>query len=175
MDNNTITAPAGFKAAAAACGIKQIDKLDIGLVVADQVCSAAAVFTSNRFCGAPITVGREHMRHGRLRAFVVNSGCSNVATGKRGIADARAMCQQVAETIGAETHEVLPSSTGVIGRFLPMDKIRPGIDAALASLAPSPEAGECFARAIMTTDTRMKQACERVRIGRSEVTVAGCC
>ncbi len=175
MSNSTITGPAGFKAAAAACGIKDADKLDLGVVVADEPCTATAVFTSNRFCGAPIIVGREHVRRGHLRAFVVNSGCSNVATGKRGIADARAMCQQVAETIGAELHEVLPFSTGVIGRFLPMEKIRQGIDAALASLSPSAEAGERFAQAIMTTDKRMKQACEQVRIGRSHVTVAGCC
>jgi glutamate N-acetyltransferase / amino-acid N-acetyltransferase len=175
MSNSTITAPAGFRAAAAACGIKQVDKLDIGVVAADEACPAAAVFTSNRFCGAPITVGREHIRQGRLRAFVVNSGCANVATGKRGIADARAMCDDVARTIGAEPHEVLPSSTGVIGRFLPMDRIRQGIDAALASLSSSAEAGERFAQAIMTTDTRMKQACEQVHIGRSHVTIAGCC
>lgn len=175
MQNNSITAPEGFKAAAAACGIKQSDKLDVGLVVAEGPCSAAALFTSNRFCGAPIIVGRQHLRPGRLRAYVVNSGCSNVATGKRGIADARAMCRQVAQAIGAETHEVLPSSTGVIGRFLPMDKIRRGIDDALRSLCPSAEAGERFAQAIMTTDTRMKQACERVRVGRSRFTVAGCC
>lgn len=175
MDNNTITAPAGFKAGAAACGIKQADKLDIGILVADEICSAAAVFTSNRFCGAPVTVGREHIRRGRLRAFVVNSGCSNVATGKRGIEDARAMCRRVAERIGAKTGEVLPSSTGVIGRFLPMEKILPGIDAALGTLSSSAEAGECFAQAIMTTDLRTKQACERVRIGRTQITVAGCC
>lgn len=175
MHNDTITAPAGFKAGAAACGIKQVNKLDIAVLVADDICPAAAMFTSNRFCGAPVIVGREHTRRGRLRALVVNSGCSNVATGKRGIADARAMCRRLAESIGAKPIEVLPSSTGVIGRFLPMDKILPGIDAALETLSASAEAGERFAQAIMTTDTRMKQACERVRIGRTLITVAGCC
>jgi len=175
MRNDTITAPQGFRAAGVACGIKQSANLDVGLLVADQVCSAAAVFTQNRFCGAPVTVGREHVRSGRLRAIVVNSGCSNVATGRRGTADARAMCRQVAAGLGIAATEVLPSSTGVIGEFLPMEKLSRGIQAALKALSPSAAAGRRFVHAIMTTDTKVKQACERVRLGRARVTVAGCC
>jgi glutamate N-acetyltransferase/amino-acid N-acetyltransferase len=85
------------------------------------------------------------------------------------------MCEQVARGIDASPTDVLPSSTGVIGHFLPMEKVHRGIDQALASLSPSATAGRKFAQAILTTDTKLKQACESVRIGRSRVTVAGCC
>ncbi len=175
MPNDTITAPEGFRCAATACGIKKTGALDLAVLAADATCTAAAVFTRNRFCGCPVTVGREHIRRGRLRAVVVNSGCSNVATGARGLRDARSMCRLTARGLGAAETEVLPSSTGVIGRYLPMDRVRAGIRAALQKLSPDREAGEAFARAIMTTDTRPKQACARVRIGRQRITVAGCC
>lgn len=175
MKNETITAPEGFRAAGVACGIKQSGGPDLGLLVADQPCSAAAVFTLNRFCGAPVVVGRAHVAGGCLRAVVVNSGCSNVATGRRGIVDARMMCRQVAREIGAETEDVLPSSTGVIGVFLPMEKLHAGIAEAARKLSASPAAGLRFARSIMTTDLKVKQACERLQIGRRRITIAGCC
>lgn len=175
MPNNTITAPRGFEAGAAMAGIKQAGKLDVGVIASEVPCTAAAVFTRNRFCGAPVIVGREHVRSGRLHAIVVNSGCSNVATGPRGVADARAMCRRVAEAIGIDETEVLPSSTGVIGRFLPMDKILKGIDGAVEALSGSARAGLSFARAIMTTDLKVKQATARFKIGKETVTVAGCC
>lgn len=175
MSNTTITAPAGFRCGAAACGIKKEGVLDLALLVADGPCAAAAVFTRNRFCGAPIVVGREHVRGGRLQAVVVNSGCSNVATGRRGIDDAYEMCRLTGERIGVPPRHVLPSSTGVIGRFLPMEKIRAGIDAAAADLCGGAEAGERFARAILTTDTRPKQACVSLALGNARAMVAGCC
>jgi len=175
MTNDSITAPQGFRAGSAACGIKAKGKLDVGIVVAETPCSAAAVFTANRFCGCPVTVGREHLRRGWLRAFVVNSGCSNVATGQRGLADARAMCRQVGDAIGSPPDQVLPSSTGLIGSFLPMDRISRGIASALAALSDSPKAGHGFACAIMTTDTRPKEACVRIKIGKEHVALAGCC
>lgn len=175
MKNVTITSPLGFRAGAASCGIKKSGTLDLGVIVAEAPCPAAAVFTRNRFCGAPVTVGREHIRGGQLRAVVVNSGCSNVATGKRGVADAREMCRLVAERIGCEATEVLPASTGVIGHFLPMDKIQRGIRMAIDVLSDSARAGDRFARAIMTTDLKKKQAHEQVKIGGRTVTVAGCC
>ena len=175
MPNETITAPAGFRANGVAAGIKASKALDVAVLVADAPADAAAVFTQNRFCGAPIVVGRQHMKGGRLRAIVVNSGCSNVATGARGVADARTMCRQVADSLDAPVTQVLPASTGVIGEFLPMDKLRTGIASAIDSLSPSVAAGRRFARAILTTDLKMKQACRRVRIGRTAVTIAGCC
>ncbi len=175
MLNKTITAPKGFSCGVAAAGIKADGALDVGLLVAARPCSAAAMFTSNRFCGAPIIVGREHVRGGRLQAVVVNSGCSNVATGARGIRDARELCRLVAGRLGVRPEHVLPSSTGVIGRFLPMDKLAAGIIQAAGALSTSARAGTAFARAIMTTDLRPKQACTRFRLGRARATIAGCC
>ncbi|GMU24909.1 MAG: arginine biosynthesis bifunctional protein ArgJ [Phycisphaerae bacterium] len=175
MKNDTITAPKGFRAGTAACGIKTSGGLDVGILAAEVPCHAAAVFTRNRFCGAPVTVGREHVRGGKLRGIVVNSGCSNVATGKRGIEDAREMCRLAGEGLGAPVKQVLPASTGIIGQFLPMEKVRRGITAALTALDSGPRAGRQFATAILTTDLKVKEACERVRIGRQTVTVAGCC
>lgn len=175
MKNDTITAPIGFRAGSAAAGIKVSGKLDVGVLVADQVCSAAAVFTRNRFCGAPVTVGREHVRNGKLQAIVVNSGCSNVATGNRGIADAREMCRRVSTQIDGRETDVLPASTGVIGQFLPIQKVLSGVDQALAGLSNSANAGRNFVRAIMTTDTKVKQSCTRFRVGKTRFTVAGCC
>jgi len=175
MPNHTITAPEGFRAGSAAAGLKANGRLDVGILVADGPVPATAVFTRNRFCGAPIIVGRQHIRRGWLRAVVVNSGCANVATGARGIADARAMCRQVADALGAPVTQVLPASTGVIGEFLPMARLRAGIARALDTLSSSAAAGRRFAQAIMTTDTKIKQACRRVRLGRHLITVAGCC
>jgi glutamate N-acetyltransferase/amino-acid N-acetyltransferase len=175
MANQTITAPTGFRAGSAAAGIKTGGELDVGVLAADRSSGAAAVFTRNRFCGAPIIVGREHIRRGALRAIVVNSGCPNVATGRRGVTDARAMCRQVADVLDVPAEEVLPASTGVIGEFLPMPRIRVGIDQSLNALSPTARAGRRFAQAIMTTDTKTKQACRRVQLGRRVVTVAGCC
>lgn len=175
MANQTITAPAGFRAAGVTCGIKPTGALDLGLLTADGPCAAAAVFTTNRYCGAPIVVGRAHVRGGRLQAVVVNSGVSNVATGERGVRDAQAMCRETGRRLGIDPHRVLPSSTGVIGHFLPMDKVRRGIALAVDALASTAPAGTAFARAIMTTDTHIKQACTRVRLGRTTITLAGCC
>jgi len=174
-NNNTITAPAGFRVGSTACGIKESGAPDLGVIVAEATCSAAAVFTRNQFCGAPVTVGKEHVRNGQLRAIVVNSGCANVATGQRGISDARTMCARVSASLKADAQDVLPLSTGVIGQFLPMTNIRRGIDTAMASLSNSAAAGRRFARAILTTDTRIKQASQQVRLGRSRITIAGCC
>lgn len=174
MANETLTA-AGFSVGSTAAGIKASGGLDVAVMVSDVMCSAAAVFTSNRFCGSPVVVGREHVHNGRLRGLVVNSGVSNVATGKRGIADARKMCARLAKHINAKSEDILPASTGVIGQYLPMDKVLSGIDTAYAGLSTSIKAGRDFAKAILTTDTCTKQAFRRVRIDGKEVVVAGCC
>jgi len=174
MSNDTITAPKGFRAGGMVCGIKPSGRPDLALLVAEARCTSAAVFTPNRFCGAPIVVGREHVANGRLQAVVVNSGNANVATGARGIKDAQRMCQCVADGVGIDPHDVLPASTGVIGTFLPMGKILPGIDRLSGRIAATATGGSAFARAILTTDTCSKQAVRRMRLGRSQVVVAGC-
>src|SRR3954463_8879240 len=102
MANTTITSVTGFRAAAMHCGIKVSGKPDLALVVSDVPANAAAVFTRNKVVGAPIIVGRQHIRGGILRACVTNSGCANVCTGQRGIDDALTMCAVTADALAAQ-------------------------------------------------------------------------
>jgi len=151
----SVTAPGGFRAAAVAAGIKP-EGLDVALLVADMGCSAAAVFTTNRAQAAPVVVSREHLAAGQARAVVVNAGCANAGTGEQGLRDARETAALVARELGCRPGEVVVASTGVIGVRLPMDKLRQGIAHAVPSL--SREGGAAAARAILTTDTRPKEA-----------------
>jgi len=165
-----ITAPRGFRAAGVAAGIKARG-LDLALIVADDACSAAGVFTQNAALAAPVLVSREQLSGGRGRAVVVNAGCANAATGPAGLADAREMVRLVATTLSCPEEEVVVASTGVIGVRLPMDKLRSGVAAAAGSL--SPEGGADVARAIMTTDTKPKEASVEFTVGGTRCTVGG--
>lgn len=168
--------PLGFRAAGHACGIKSDPtKLDLALFVADGPCTAAGVFTQNRVVGAPVKVSRSRVPSKSVRAVVLNSGCSNACTGDRGVADAERMTAIVAEQIGSAATDVLVCSTGVIGHFLPMDKLVPGIAAATPKLQASPAAFNAAARAMMTTDTVPKQAMRQVKIGGETITISGAC
>ncbi|MBN1507348.1 MAG: bifunctional glutamate N-acetyltransferase/amino-acid acetyltransferase ArgJ [Sedimentisphaerales bacterium] len=173
MARGTVTSPKGFLAAGLACGIKISGKADLGLLVCPTGATAAAVFTTNKIVSAAIEVSREHAESRRTRAVVVNSGTANACTGKKGLANARKMCAMVAKRLGIEPREVLVASTGVIGRQLPMDKIAEGIIKAAVSLSYSQEAGFAFAQAIMTTDTRCKQAFREIELAGAKVRIAG--
>jgi glutamate N-acetyltransferase/amino-acid N-acetyltransferase len=151
----SLTEPLGFRAAGVAAGIK-FGRLDLALLAADAPCAAAGVFTANLAKAAPVLVSREHLQSGSARAVVVNAGCANAGTGEGGLADAREMAAIAARAVGCAASEVLVASTGVIGVRLPMDKVRAGIREAGERL--SREGGADAARAIMTTDTRPKQA-----------------
>src|SRR5689334_24134658 len=118
--------PRGFRCASRNCGLKPTAK-DLALFVSDTDAAAAALFTRNHFPGAPIILGRETIRGGRLRAIVANSKCSNVATGERGIENARRMAAAAATEVGTRPDRVLVSSTGVIGLQLPIETIERGI------------------------------------------------
>ncbi len=152
-----VAAPLGFEASGVHAGIKQ-KRPDLALLYSRAVCSAAAVFTTNRVQAAPVLLTREHLAKsgGRARAVVVNSGNANACTGSRGLADAREMASQTAAALGVAPEEVLVASTGVIGVPLPMEVVVPGIRRAAAQL--SREGGAAAARAILTTDTRPKEA-----------------
>ncbi len=151
----SITAPLGFRAAGVAAGIKP-DRLDLALVAADGPCASAGIFTANLAKAAPVLVSREHLASGRARAIVVNAGCANAGTGEAGLADAREMAALAASALGCAPSELVVASTGVIGVRLPMEKLRTGI--AEAGRRLSRDGGDDAARAIMTTDTRPKQA-----------------
>ncbi len=150
--------PRGFRCTSTNCGLKPNAK-DLALFVSERDAAAAAVFTRNHFPGAPVTLGRETIRGGSLRAIVANSKCSNVATGARGLENARRMAAAAAEEIGSTADRVLVSSTGVIGVQLPIEKIERGVVGLAAQLQSDPMVG---AEGIMTTDTHPKAISARV-------------
>ena len=146
--------PRGFRCASRNSGLKATAK-DLALFVSDVDAEAAALFTRNHFPGAPVILGREtmHSGGGRLRAIVANSKCSNVATGSRGLENARRMAVATATELGTRAEHVLVSSTGVIGVQLPIETIERGIRGMRADLQDDPLVG---AEGIMTTDTHPK-------------------
>jgi len=170
-----VTAPKGFRAGAASAGVKALtEKPDVALLAADVDCPAAAVFTQNKVCAAPVVVSREHLARRRaLRGVAANSGNANACTGKQGLADAREMARLAGVALGCPAQAILVASTGVIGRLMPMDKVAAGITRCAAALRAGPEADRAFARAIMTTDTRPKQAGVRLTMRGRTITVAG--
>jgi glutamate N-acetyltransferase/amino-acid N-acetyltransferase len=150
--------PRGFRCTSTNAGLKP-DAKDLALFVSEKDCAAAAVFTRNHFPGAPVMLGRETIKGGSLRAIVANSKCSNVATGARGLENARRMAAAAAKEIGSSADRVLVSSTGVIGVQLPIEKIEKGLVGLAAQLQSDPMVG---AEGIMTTDTHPKALSARV-------------
>ena len=158
VPEGTVTTPRGFLAGAAKAGVRSDwDKLDVGLVYSEAPCVAAGVYTRNALKGASLLVSMEHLEKGSAQAIVVNAGCANCSVGERGIEDAIKMAQLTGTKFGIDPHEVVVASTGVIGTFLPMDRIRRGIE----TIGVSADGGMDFARAIMTTDTRPKHVAVR--------------
>jgi glutamate N-acetyltransferase/amino-acid N-acetyltransferase len=149
--------PQGFVFGAVAAGIKK-EGLDLGLICSERPATCGAVFTRNAFPAAPVILARENLLRSRhsARAILVNSGNANAANGEAGMAAARQCAEQVAVTVGCSPSEVFVSSTGVIGRPMPADKICGAVPGLYASLAPGNI--DDFARAIMTTDTFPKIA-----------------
>ena len=156
--------PRGFRCASRNVGLKPNAK-DLALFVSDVDAAAAAVFTRNHFPGAPVVLGRETIRGGVLRAIVANSKVSNVATGERGVDNARRMAAAAAEELGTSADRVLVSSTGVIGVPLPIDVIERGMRGMSADLGDDPIVG---AEGIMTTDTYAKAL--SVSVGDATIT-----
>jgi glutamate N-acetyltransferase/amino-acid N-acetyltransferase len=173
MANNTITAPKGFLAAGVKCGIKKSGKADLGLIVCPGGAKAAAVFTTNKITSAAVEVSEHHVKSATIYAVVVNSGNANACTGRKGVDDAIKMCSQTAGYIGVDPHQVLVASTGIIGEMMPMKEVIAGVEKAARELSNSVSAGANFTKAIMTTDTKPKTACRRVKISGKRVTIAG--
>lgn len=165
-----VTAPRAFRAAGIPAGIKD-EGLDLALVVADAPSAAAGVFTRSRTPAAPVVFSREQLAGGRARAIVVNSGCANAATGPGGLDDAREMARLTAAALSCPPGEVLVASTGVIGVRLPIDRVRAGIAEAARRL--SREHGTDAACAIMTTDTRPKEASVDLVLSGAACTIGG--
>jgi len=166
IDGGSATTPRGFVAGAVYAGIKTAGagKLDLGILAADRPAHVAAMFTRNNVKGAAVVVSQRHARSGAARGVVVNAGISNVANGAQGMRDAEEMCRLAAAALGTSATDVLVGSTGVIGRPLPMDRIRTGVP----SIKLSADGGHRFARAIMTTDTHPKTMAVRFRAAGRE-------
>ena len=173
--SNRIYLPAGFSFSAACAGIKASGRPDLALVEACPGSTAAALFTKNRVIAAPLEVGKSSIAasRGRVRALIVNSGNANCATGKPGIKACQQVCRELGNLLGIAPVEVFPSSTGIIGVPLPVNKVT----SRLAELVKTREASEQgilrFAHAIMTTDTRPKLAAAQFRSGKRTVNLLG--
>lgn len=154
----SVTFAQGFSAAGVEAGISAVEgKKDLALVVNNgPLDMAAGVFTSNRFCAAPVQWTRKIVADGHVKAVILNSGGANACTGQPGYEQSKATAQKVAALVGAKDSDIAVCSTGLIGELLPLDHVLAGADKAFAALANTAEAGAEASQAIMTTDTKPK-------------------
>jgi len=165
-------AVAGLRIGIAMAGIRKANRKDLVVFALDEGAAAAGVFTSNRFCAAPVQLCREHLAAGSgIRALVINTGNANAGTGADGLARARRSCSALARLLDVQPQQVMPFSTGVIMETLPIDRLEAGLPAAVGALKP--DAWLDAAEGIMTTDTLPKAASRQVSIGGRTVTVTG--
>jgi glutamate N-acetyltransferase / amino-acid N-acetyltransferase len=178
-----VTFARGFRAGTAACGIKAFttgasaiptgQRDDLCVVHSAYPCDTGGVFTTNKVKSASVVIDQLHLQRNRVQALTINSGNANACTGAQGFRDALLMAKLSADRLDLDPDQVLVSSTGVIGRYLPMAAIKSGIAQACGQL--SPDAGEAAAKAIMTTDTIPKTAHLEVEVGGATVRVGGMC
>jgi glutamate N-acetyltransferase / amino-acid N-acetyltransferase len=178
-----VTAARGWRAGVAACGIKAFTagasalpgdpREDLTVFASDHAGDAGGVFTTNRVKSASVVIDQLHLKNNRVRALVVCSGNANACTGAQGFRDALQMAKLTADRLDLDPNQVLVGTTGVIGRYLPMDAVKRGIAGACASLAD--DGGEAAARAIMTTDTVPKTHAIEFELGGTTVRVGGMC
>lgn len=173
IPNGTVTSPSGFVAGAAFAGIKQPADgmvLDLGVLCSEVSCVAAGVFTTNKVKAAPVVLCERRLKSSLgVRMIVVNSGCANACTGKQGDDDVTEMADLAATKFGLAGEDILVASTGVIGMFLPMERVRKS----MGDVVLSREGGHELARAMLTTDTFPKEFALCTEIGGSVVTIGG--
>ncbi|MBW0148734.1 bifunctional glutamate N-acetyltransferase/amino-acid acetyltransferase ArgJ [Marinobacter arenosus] len=162
---------AGVRLGIASAGIKKPGRKDIVVFELASESRVAGIFTRNQFCAAPVTLSRRHLAQKAPRYLLINTGNANAGTGERGMADALACCNALAEKAGVNSAEVLPFSTGVIGEPLPVAKIVNALPDALANTDETHWAEA--ASGIMTTDTRPKGATRRLDLDGHTVTISG--
>lgn len=167
-----ITSARGFKAGGIKAGIKSTGKPDLAILLSGRDCSAAGTFTTNAIRASSVDWCEKHLPSKKIRAIICNSGCANACTGDRGIEDTAIMAGIAGLALKVSKDAVLVASTGVIGKYLPLEKI----DAAARKLAPkiSRAGGDAFAKAIMTTDTRRKEAAVRLGLSKGGIIIGGC-
>ncbi len=163
--------PKGFFFNAVSCGIKAPDRLDLGLIYCPQEAVCAGVFTRNLVKAAPVLLGQEIVKKKVARAILVNSGCANACTGERGLEQAQTLLKALAQELDLLPDSILPASTGVIGAYLPLEKMLPKLRELGQGLAP--DKYELVARAMMTTDTFPKVVTQTVEIGQGQGQILG--
>jgi glutamate N-acetyltransferase/amino-acid N-acetyltransferase len=172
--NGGITQPKGFQANGIACGIKKSGKPDLSLIFSNVPCVAAAVYTKNSVKAAPLIVTKKHLMNGTAQAIIANSGNANCFTGQNGLLTAMAMANETAKQLKIKSTDVLVASTGIIGKPLPIAKIKTGLPELINGLEHTTAKGTDAAKAIMTTDLMVKQIAVQFKIGKKDVTIAGC-
>lgn len=164
-----VTAPQGFSACGIAAGIKKNGQPDLALIRSAVPATAAGVYTTNLVQAAPLQLNKEHLQDGQAQAIVINSGNANACTGEHGMVAALAMAGTTAQCLGVAKEDVIVASTGVIGVTMPVDTVVEGIRAAAQHI--SPEGGNEAAKAIMTTDTVLKEVAVQFKLGERNVTM----
>ena len=169
-----VTAAKGFEAAAAAAGIKYQDRADMALIYSEKPCKVAGTFTTNLVKAAPVKWDRSVVDSGiRSQAVIVNSGIANACTGEEGMNYCAETAKEAAKVLGVDEKGVLIGSTGVIGKQLPMDRVKEGIHKLAEAKKADLESGTQAAQAVMTTDTKKKEVAVTVEIGDVTVTIGG--
>ncbi len=172
LENGTITSVPGFFAGSTSCGLKNSGKHDICIIYTPETSVCSGVFTTNKFQAAPVILDRQKIQKNcGIRAIVVNSGIANACTGKTGMENTVKTAKIASDIMGIKEHEVLVSSTGVIGKQLPMEKIENGIKKSYAAL--DPEGGSSAAEAILTTDLIKKEIAVKIDLGEGKEIIVG--
>ena len=171
-----VTAAKGFKAASTAAGIKYKDRKDMAMIYSEAPCRSAGTFTTNVVKAAPVKWDKDQVTGGAAaHAVVINAGIANACTGEEGMEYCSRTAATAAQVLGIPQEGVLVASTGVIGKQLPMDRIEAGIKAMAPLLEAGPESGTAASKAIMTTDTKNKEAAVQLELGGVLVTIGGMC
>lgn len=172
IEGGSITSPKGYVAGACYVGVKsrKSEKPDVAILYSQEPATCAALFTTNKFCAAPVLLGREVLKKGKARAVVINSGNANAATGEQGLANAKKVEVLAEELLGLGEDEVFVSSTGVIGQQLPVEKVLEGVRRIVPTL--SVEQGTDAAWAIMTTDLVKKEVAYELELSGGTIRIA---
>lgn len=168
-----VTTAGGFVANGIASGIKKSGRPDLAVLYSEVPAVAAGSFTTNRFQASPVKISKEHLKNKLHQAIIVNSGNANCANGKAGDKDAYLMASLVASASGINEKEVLVASTGIIGKPLPIEKIKDNVAGLVGGLSAS--GGRAFSEAILTTDTKQKELAVKLKLGASTVTIGASC
>ena len=171
IEGGGVTTPQGFLAGACYVGVKsrKSEKPDVAIIYSEQPASCAAMFTTNKFCAAPVILDREILKKGKARAVVINSGNANAATGTQGIEDAKRVETEAEKLLNLGEDEVFVCSTGVIGQKLPVEKVLDGVRRIVPEL--SKDKGTDAAWAIMTTDTVRKEVAYEMELSGGTVRI----